>query len=198
MYTIMINAKEQRDVATADVVSAYLNADMDQFNLMKITGKTVHIMTQVDNLYNDYITHKKGKPVLYLQLRKALYGCVKSALLWYELFANALKDMGFEPNPYDACVANKIIDGTQCTIAWYVDDNKISHVNPKVVDNIIQKIEEHFGKMTVMRGNEHVFLGMRVCFNGDATATISMQPYVEEAIKDSKMEITKQAATPAK
>jgi hypothetical protein len=27
MYSMLIDAKEQRDVATADVVSAYLNAD---------------------------------------------------------------------------------------------------------------------------------------------------------------------------
>jgi Reverse transcriptase (RNA-dependent DNA polymerase) len=84
--------------------------------------------------------------VLYLRLTKALYGCVCSALLWYELFANTLKDMGFELNPYDAGVANKIINGTQCTIVLYIDDNKISHVDPNVVSEVIAKIEERFGK----------------------------------------------------
>jgi hypothetical protein len=54
--------------------------------------------------------------VLYLELLKALYGCVQSALLWYELFSSTLQGMGFELNPYDACVANKVIDGKQCTI----------------------------------------------------------------------------------
>jgi hypothetical protein len=74
---------------------------------------------------------------------------VKSALLWYELFTGTLQGMGFELNPYDTCVANKIVDKKQCTIAWYVDDNKISHVNPKVVTGVVNKIEERFGKMTV-------------------------------------------------
>ena len=80
---------------------------------------------------------------------KALYGCVRSALLWYELFAGTLKKMGFELNPYQPCVANKMIEGTQCTIAWYVDDNKISHVNKDVVTSAIEEIEKNFGKMTV-------------------------------------------------
>ena len=57
-----------------------------------------------------------------------MIGCVKSALLWYELYTNTLKDIGFELNPYDLCVANKDINGKQCTIVWHVDDNKISHV----------------------------------------------------------------------
>ena len=45
--------------------------------------------------------------------------------------------MGFKINPYDPCVANKMIEGSLCVIAWCVDDNKISHKNPKVVDDII-------------------------------------------------------------
>jgi len=66
--------------------------------------------------------------VLYLWLLKKLYGCVKSALLWYKLFSETLEDMGFVLNPYDACMANKIIDTGQCTIAWHMDDMKISHI----------------------------------------------------------------------
>ena len=57
-----------------------------------------------------------------------------------------LFDMGFKLNNHDQCVANKMIEGTQCTIVWYVDDNKISHVNSKVVDQIIAEIEKSFGK----------------------------------------------------
>jgi Reverse transcriptase (RNA-dependent DNA polymerase) len=125
---------------------------MDQFTLMKLTAEAVNIMISVDSSYAQYVTQENGRPVLYLQLKKALYGCVKSALLWYDLFANTLKDMGFELNPYDACVANKLINGKQYTVVWYVDDNKISHVDPNVVSEVIQKIEEQFGKMTVTRG----------------------------------------------
>ena len=89
--------------------------------------------------------------MLYVRLKKALYGCVRSALLWYNLFTALLKDRGFVLNPYDPCIANATINGKQCTIGWYVDDNKISHVDSKVVDEIIALIESHFGKMTVTR-----------------------------------------------
>jgi Reverse transcriptase (RNA-dependent DNA polymerase) len=198
MYTLLIDAKERRDVATADVVGAYLNADMDQFTVMKLTGDAVNIMIQVDSSYAQFVSRENNKPVLYLQLKKALYGCVRSALLWYELFANTLLDMGFELNPYDSCVANKIIEGTQCTVAWYVDDNKISHKNPSVVTSVIEQIEERFGKMTVTRGKEHVFLGMKFNFNDNGTVSISMKSYLEESIKESDMNIKKRVATPAK
>ncbi len=60
--------------------------------------------------------------------------------------------MGFELNPYDLCVANEMINGSQFTIDFYVDDNKISHKDPTVVKGIIKSIEKHFGKMSVDDG----------------------------------------------
>jgi hypothetical protein len=108
-------------------MGAYLNADMDTFTVMKLTGEAVDIMVKVDSLYAKFVVLENNKPALYLQLKKALYGCMQSALLWYKLFANTLLDMGFELNPYNSCV--KMIEGTQCTVAWYVNNNKISQTS---------------------------------------------------------------------
>jgi hypothetical protein len=86
---------------------------------------------------------------MYVLLLKAMYDCVKSAPFWYKIFPGTLEGMGFELNPYKTCIANCIIKGKQCTIACYVDDNKISHVNPEVVSIVLNKIELAFDKMTV-------------------------------------------------
>ena len=199
MITMMIDAKEKRDVATADVAGAYLKADMDDFVVMKFYEKDVRILCKMNGEYEQFVTtDRKGKEVLYVRLLKALYGCVKSALLWYELFTRSLKEMGFVLNPYDPCVANCIIDGEQCTVTWYVDDNKISHVNPTVVTSIIERIEERFGKMTVTRGDEHVFLGMNFVFDGNGKVRIAMKDYLSEAIEECGMKIERTVATPAK
>ena len=45
-------------------------------------------------------------------------------------------------NPYNACVANKMVNGKQCTIMWYGDDNKISHVEHEVGSDTIKIIEK--------------------------------------------------------
>lgn len=92
MMSIMIDAHEHRDVATADVAGAYLHADLDDFVLLRIEGDEVDIMCKVCATYEQFVTYENGKKVLYLRLLKALYGCVKSALLWYELFTGTLKE----------------------------------------------------------------------------------------------------------
>ncbi|KAG7347353.1 reverse transcriptase RNA-dependent DNA polymerase [Nitzschia inconspicua] len=183
LVSLMIDAKEQRDVAMADVEGAFLHAWMDDFVLMKITGQSVDIMCSVNPAYAKFVVMENGVKTLYVRLLKALYGCVKSALLWYNLFASTLMDMGFELNPYDPCVANKMINGKQCTVVWYVDDNKISHVDPKVVTDVIAAIERHFGKMTVTRGRHHKFLGMDITFNSNGTVSILMADYLKGVIE---------------
>ena len=196
--SLMIDAFEHRDVATADVVGAYLHADLTDFTLLRVEGASVDIMCDVCGDYKRFITYENGKKVLYLQLLKALYGCVLSALLWYELFSGTLQEMGFTLNPYDPCVANKIVDGKQCTIVWFVDDNKISHVNAQVVTDVIAKIEERFGKMTVTRKKVHVFLGMHITFLENGTAEILMKDYLLEAITDFGETINRSATSPAR
>ena len=135
--TCLIDALEGRSKAITDVKGAYLNAKMKDEVIMKIIGPEVDLFCQLDPSLREYVITEKGRKVLYTQLDKALYGCVQSALLWYELYSTTLKEMGFKINPYDLCVANANIKGKQCTICWYVDDNKISHEDPKVVEEVI-------------------------------------------------------------
>jgi len=37
-------------------------------------------------------------------------------------------------------MVNKITNGKQCTIIWHMDDLKISHVDKKVIEDIIKQL----------------------------------------------------------
>ncbi|KAL7523863.1 hypothetical protein ACHAWF_000703 [Thalassiosira exigua] len=75
--------------------------------------------------------------VLYMELQKAIYGMLKRALLFYLKLVGDLEKDGFQLNPYDPCVANKTVSGSQLTVIWHSDDLKTSHKNPKVVTKFI-------------------------------------------------------------
>lgn len=197
LLTCIVDAIEGRDVAVTDIRAAYLNAKMRDVVIMKTRGPEVDIFTKLDPSLAKYVTFENNKKVLYVQLDKALYGCVQSALLWYDLYSTTLIKMGFKLNPYDLCVANANIQGKQCTICWYVDDNKISHINPKVVDDVIAKIESKFGKMTTTRGSAHDFLGMHIKFK-KGKLSIGMKKHILKVFTMFGEDITRKAATPAK
>ena len=75
--------------------------------------------------------------MLYFCLSKALYGMLRAALLFYKRVKSDLDDRGFVVNPYDPCVANKMIDGSQITVCWHVDDLNISHRDKEMVPAFI-------------------------------------------------------------
>ena len=81
ILSLIIDAKEGKDVATADVVGAYVLANMKDYVLVKLIGKSVDIMCEVSAEYEKCVGIENGKRVLYLRLKKALYGCMQSAIL---------------------------------------------------------------------------------------------------------------------
>eukprot|EP00957_Ditylum_brightwellii_P156405 11903885-Ditylum_brightwellii.AAC.1 len=109
IITSVINVKEGKDVATTNIPGAYLNADMDDYVVMVLEGKLAELLVKTaPNIYRKYLgVGKDNKLVLYVQLQKALYSCLKSALLFYKRLLEDLQEYGFVDNPYDPCVANK-------------------------------------------------------------------------------------------
>jgi len=57
--------------------------------------------------------NKHGKPMLHVKLRKALYGTLQAALLFWRLLSDTIMEWGFKLNDYNKCVANKTINGKQ-------------------------------------------------------------------------------------
>ena len=90
-------------------------------------------------------------------LSKALHGTLSPAILWYETLTSTLIEDGFKLNPYDLFVANKMINGKQCTITCQVDDTKISHMDKSMLEKVVEMLELNFGKIKIMIGNVNMF-----------------------------------------
>ena len=69
----------------------------------------------------------------------------------YWKLTSYLKKWGFEANPYDLCVWNAVIDGSQMTIVFHVDDLKISHMKCSAIQVIIDKLNRVYGKREKMK-----------------------------------------------
>ncbi len=84
---------------------------MDNYVLICFEVESVDVLCSMNPLHKPFVVVKHGKKVLYARLDKAIYGYVKSAMLWYNLFSLSLEEMGFTINPYDQCVANCEVNG---------------------------------------------------------------------------------------
>ena len=138
--------------------------------------------------------------MLYVELIKALYGTLRAALLFWRHLSQKLVDWGFSINPYDWCVANKLIHGSQCTIVWHIDDLKISHIDSTAVDQVIGLLSEEFGQegpLTVTRGKVHDYLGMTLDFSIPQKVQIQMYDFIDKMLVDLPIDMDGTTRTPA-
>ena len=102
---------------------------------------------------------------------------MKASLMYYNKFRKDIELEGYEINPYDPCVANKLIDGKQHTVTWHVDDVKASHEDFKVNDAFHKWCEDKYGSeelghVTAVRGKRHDYLGVNEFFNIDVSKVV--------------------------
>ena len=104
-------------------------------------------------------------------------------------------------NPYDPCVANKLVNGKQLKVTWHVDDLKASHVQEEVIDNFIKWLEAKYGddeyKVKVVKGKKHDYLGMIIDYTQPGKVKIDVTYYVKKMLDDFPVELKENVQTPA-
>jgi hypothetical protein len=155
-----------------DIPNAFIQAILPKKDLgedrvvMKITGVLVGMLVNKNpELYLPAVVLENRKKFLCVEVLKAIYGMLKAALLWYKTFTKNLEDTGFIFNPYDPCMANKKVQGSQQTISFHMDDLKSSHklklLNDQFEKWLNSKYSNH-GKVTVTCGKVHDYLRMEL------------------------------------
>jgi hypothetical protein len=187
LLTAVIEAQEGREVITCDIPNAFVqtehparDADGNR-TIMKIRGQVVDILCEIDPFYIPYVVEEGRHKILYLHITKAIYGMLVSAMLFYRKLKKDLMGYGFEINPYDPCVANKMVNGHQMTVSWHVDDLKTSHKEAKVLEEFIDWVKLNYGtigEVKVTRGKIHEYLGMKLDYSIKGAVQIDMRDYV--------------------
>jgi hypothetical protein len=128
-------------VAVVDIPNAFIQTKIEDevdMAIVKLRGILVDMLVDIaPNIYSPFVTKPKGhENQLIIQCKNAIYGIMVASLLYHKKFTKSLINYGFELNPYTPCVAKKMIEGSQMTICFHVDHCKLSHANPKVMDNM--------------------------------------------------------------
>jgi hypothetical protein len=192
LITGTIEAKQKRDIMTADIPNAFLQATVeptDEKIVMKIRGLLVDILTELDETYGKYVVYENEKKVLYVEMKRPLYGMMQSSLLYYKQFRKDIEEIGFKINPYDQCVANRTVNGSQQTITWHVDDLKSSHIDSKVNDEFLLWLKKKYandniGEVKSTRGKKHDYLAMILEYSSTGVLKVNMVKYVKNMVED--------------
>ena len=102
------------------------------------------MLCEIDPSLEDYVIWSSDgkRKFLYGELKKAVYGTLLAAIIFYNKLSEYLIKEGFTPNEYDECTFNKMVDGQQLTVQFHVDDLKASHRNHKVLDEFLVELRK--------------------------------------------------------
>jgi hypothetical protein len=132
--TAIMDAHEGRDVVCFDIPGAFLHADSDKDITMILKGQLAELMEQVapNPDRKHIIVDRKGMTILYVKMQKAMFGLLRSALLFYRNLVVDMENAGFMLNQCNPCVANKTTNNTQMIFCWHVDAfESLSHQSPR-------------------------------------------------------------------
>ena len=126
-----------------DIPNAFIQTrveDEKDMAIIKIRGILVDILVDLaPDVYREFVTtDKKGVKQLVVQCQNVLYETMVASLLYYRKFIKSLTNIAFVLNPYDPCVANKMISDHQMTICFHVNDCKLSHKSSRQMDRMIK------------------------------------------------------------
>lgn len=113
----------------------------------------------------DYVIYRGKEKFLHLKMLKALCSVLMASALYFKKFRGDIEAIGSEVNPYDMCVANKMINGKQHALAWNLDDVKASHVDSEVNTRFAEWAKNTYGSdelghAKVIRGKKHDYIGI--------------------------------------
>ena len=89
-YICALIAKESRDVATLNFPGFFLQTEQEgeEMILLKLTGEVVLLLIECEpSKWTKHLQYKNGKPVIYVECKKAIYGTMNAALLAYKKLA---------------------------------------------------------------------------------------------------------------
>jgi hypothetical protein len=160
---------------------------------MRLDKVLAHELCAVVPSYSDYL---RSDGSLIVKLQRALYGCVESGRLWYEMLRKVLETDGYKANSVEPCVFNKTVNNVQCTVVVYVDDLLITCVNKDLITDLLKHLSQAFNsELTVQEGPTVNYLGMKIDFSTPGTVDISMPAYIDSLLKISQT--TGTASSPA-
>ena len=141
------------------------------------------LSTLLEQLDPSVKASKDSHGKLYVKLKRALYGCVQSAKLWYDKLKAVLIADGFTPNDYDGCLFNKATDeGKQITVAFHVDDLLVTCQLDSAIDDLIRHLQDNFKEISVVRGSKHSYLAMNIEVD-DQGIHLDMIGYIDKCLE---------------
>ena len=90
------------------------------------------------------------------------------------------------------CTFNKIVNGEQISVQFYVDNLKVSHKEQSVLNDFLKDLRDEFGQedgLTENKGLVHEYLGITIDYSILRKVVFTMFDYLEDVIVEASQDL---------
>ena len=148
------------DLATLDVPSAYLNADIPDIVHMRLDKDVSKVFVDIFPQFKDLMDEKGS---IIVQLLKALYGLKQAGAAWNDNITDLLKRLGFTQSLVDKCWFYKGQGADATIVLLHVDDLLILTKDIRTRTALLKAMKEAYGEDCELHtGSIIEYLGMQI------------------------------------
>jgi hypothetical protein len=186
MLCLCIAASKRWALATIDVTGAYLEAHMDKDKpvYMELNRTISSSLCEIEPQFASYVENS-GK--LVVKLKKALYGCIQSGLLWYRVLDEFLRSVGFKSCNYDSCLYSRRDETGTVLIGVHVDDLLVVGSSTALINDFAKAMEYRFTAITFNNGNSLLFLSIKIT-TSEGGIELDMANYTKRTLEEFGIE----------
>jgi hypothetical protein len=183
MIVLCIAAVERRKIEAIDFPGAYLNATLEETQVMRLDQTLTEEAVKVDPKLQEFV---QPDGTMLVELLKALYGLPEAAKLWYLHLRKALLEMGYKCSSSDPCLFHLEKDGEKSTLCLYVDDMLHTYTGTKLYRELHEGLAARYQEVTVQKleaGKSISYLGMDLRINPvTGGIQVSMPSFLREIL----------------
>jgi len=181
MIVLCIAAVEKRKLEAIDFPGAYLNATLDEKQVMRLDKILTEEAVNADPSLKQFV---QPDGTMLVELLKALYGLPEAAKLWYIHLRKALIEIGYKCSTSDPCLFHREKDGEKSSLCLYVDDMLHTFTGVKLYQELHDGLAARYEQVTVQKlekGKNISYLGMDLRINSvTGGIQVSMPSYLRD------------------
>jgi hypothetical protein len=186
-----------QSIGTIDIAGAYLKAELPPQQSKKYFLRLPKYIADVlCKLYPEFKVHRLSNGDIIVEIVKALYGLIQSALLWYEKCSGILKELSFVASSIDGCLFYRHMDDAIEWIVLHVDDMLIGMHDKNALVQLSMDLKQKLGEQSINLIMDKQLSYLGVCIDVRDDGFFLSQPgYVAELLK--RFGISKGKVTPS-
>ena len=169
-------------VGLLDFPGAFLKALLARIVYMLLSRDAAAALLKAHPEFKKFL---RNDGTMLVKVLRALYGLPESGKQWYDCLSNFLVECGYSKSKTDNCVFFKVSGRDRIMFGLHVDDICYTSTSQALIDELVVRLEDRFGKIKHSIGDVQFFLGLKIVRDPNTGEITLEQPsYIDSLVEN--------------